>query len=65
MSSNANTLSMSDSYYYHYTTPQNASKIWQSGELRPSTDVINDCAYGVGIYFTTLNNYPHNSKCML
>ena len=57
--------SKSRNYYYHYTTSENAEKIWESGELQPSTDVTHDCLGGVGVYFTTLKNYPHNSKGML
>ena len=61
----AASFDISEKYYYHYTTLENAERIWKSGELRPSTNVAQDCRYGVGIYFTSLTNYPHNSKRML
>lgn len=64
MSHYVNGLEISSNYYYHYTTAENAVKIWKCGELMPSTDVVKDCSFGVGIYFTTLNPYPDNTKGM-
>lgn len=51
-------------YYYHYITLENATKIWDCKELKPSTNVIPDCPLDGGIYLTTISHYPFNPKRM-
>eukprot|EP01084_Bolivina_argentea_P053426 98073_1 len=53
-------LSVSNEYVYHYTSKNKARKIINSCALLPSRNEYNDCLFGIGIYFTSLN--PSNSK---
>ena len=40
---------------YHYTTEAGKNGIVQNGMIYQSTDYINDCLLGAGVYLTSLN----------
>ena len=54
-------LDVSSHYYYHYTNGENAAKIWKSGEVKPTVEMLEECT---GVYLTTLKPFPHNTKRM-
>lgn len=57
---NVSEFDQSGHYFYHYTNKKSITKIQKSRTLNPSTNETVDCAYGKGVYFTTL--MPTNSK---
>jgi len=53
-----------DTLLWHYTNDQGMNGITESGQIRPSTDQVNDCALGVGVYFTTKPPYKSNESLL-
>ena len=49
-------------WYYHYTDKASLDRILKSGYVRSSTDTQLDCAFGVGVYLTTLNPKKHSKE---
>ena len=42
-------------YLYHYTDERSLKRIIKSGYIKASTDETLDCAYGKGVYLTSLD----------
>jgi len=49
---------------WHYTNKKGMKGIIDSGEMKPSTDTINDCSLGVGVYFTTTPPYKSDETLL-
>eukprot|EP00112_Aurelia_sp_Birch-Aquarium-sp1_P025068 Seg816.3 transcript_id=Seg816.3/GoldUCD/mRNA.D3Y31 product="hypothetical protein" protein_id=Seg816.3/GoldUCD/D3Y31 len=50
------------SWYYHYTDQTSLDRILKSGYIKSSTDTQLDCAFGMGVYLTTLNPNEHSKE---
>ena len=49
-------------FYYHYTDKTSLDRILKSGYIKASTDTTLDCAFGKGVYLTTLKPEEHSKE---